>query len=68
MCGYLMSLCTTKNDPVEISLWVKSDAFGSPALVSFTPNSDRLVRRRKAPFPDGMADKFALFLVGFFQY
>jgi hypothetical protein len=49
--------------------------FGSLATISapcgdvrFTPESDRLVHRRKATFTDGMADKFALFLVRFFQF
>jgi len=36
--------------------------------VRFTPESDRLLRRRKVTFTDGMADKFALFLVGLFQF
>jgi hypothetical protein len=46
-----------------------SKAFSAPiADVRFAPESDRLLRRRKVTFTDGMADKFALFLVGFFQY
>jgi hypothetical protein len=40
-------LCATANHPAEISRWVKSVISGALADVRFTPESDRLLRRRE---------------------
>jgi hypothetical protein len=51
-----------------MSQWVKSVVLGVLAHVRFYPESDRLLRLRKVTFTDGMADKFALFLVQLIQF
>jgi hypothetical protein len=43
----LRALCGTAICPPEMSLWVISVTLGDLADVRFTPESDRLLRRRK---------------------
>jgi len=38
------------------------------SMSALYPETDRLLGRRKVTFTDGMADKFALFLIRVFQF